>query len=57
MFWQPSLVFRSSLLPAVFIRINYGISPDSIKTVIISHLHEDHTGGLSSFRKARVIVH
>ncbi|WP_374756175.1 MBL fold metallo-hydrolase [Larkinella rosea] len=33
------------------------MSPDSIKTVIISHLHEDHTGGLSSFRKARVIVH
>lgn len=37
--------------------LRYGISTDSIKTIIISHLHKDHTGGLPLFKKANVIVH
>jgi N-acyl homoserine lactone hydrolase len=37
--------------------MKYGIPTDSIKTIIISHLHEDHTGGLSLFNKSKVILH
>ena len=35
----------------------FGVPMDSIKTIIISHLHGDHTGGLQLFRKTRGVVH
>jgi N-acyl homoserine lactone hydrolase len=33
-----------------------GIAPADIKTVVLSHLHWDHVGGLEPFRHARVLV-
>lgn len=33
-----------------------GISPDSIRFIIISHFHADHLGGLRDFPKARFIA-
>jgi glyoxylase-like metal-dependent hydrolase (beta-lactamase superfamily II) len=35
---------------------NNGVDPDSIKTVIITHLHHDHTGYLSLFKNASFYV-
>lgn len=35
---------------------NNGVDPDSIKTVIITHLHHDHTGYLSLFKNANFYV-
>jgi glyoxylase-like metal-dependent hydrolase (beta-lactamase superfamily II) len=34
----------------------FGITPDDIGTVIVSHLHADHIGGLRDFPKARFVV-
>lgn len=36
--------------------IQDGISPNSIRTVILSHGHPDHTGGLSRFSQYELIV-
>ena len=33
------------------------IHPDEIKTIVISHFHADHIGGLSDFPQARFICH
>lgn len=33
-----------------------GVDPDKIKTVIITHLHHDHTGNLKLFKNARFMV-
>ena len=55
-----SLLFESRSSAALTIDAQLarqGIQQDSIKTIIISHLHEDHTGGLPFFNNARVIVH
>lgn len=41
-------------VPAVLKR--NGVDPDKIKTVIISHLHHDHTGNMKLFKNARFIV-
>jgi len=35
---------------------NNGVDPDSIKTVIITHLHHDHTGYLSLFKNANFYI-
>jgi len=35
---------------------NNGVDPDSIKTVIVTHLHHDHTGYLSLFKNASYYV-
>lgn len=34
-----------------------GVAPGDVRTCVLSHLHNDHTGGLEFFPKARVIVH
>ena len=34
-----------------------GVEPGSIGTVVFSHLHTDHVGGIDTFPHARVIVH
>jgi N-acyl homoserine lactone hydrolase len=41
-------------VPAVLKR--NGVDPDKIKTVIVTHLHHDHTGNLKLFKNARFIV-
>lgn len=33
-----------------------GYRPDDIPYVVVSHLHEDHAGGLEFFRKSRILV-
>lgn len=35
---------------------NTGIKPDDIKTIILSHLHPDHIGGLKDFPKAKFVL-
>lgn len=35
---------------------NRGFNPSDIKTIIQTHLHWDHTAGLSSFKDAQIIV-
>ncbi|GAA3517149.1 MBL fold metallo-hydrolase [Aquimarina addita] len=34
--------------------MNYGISPDEIKHIIITHFHADHVGGLTDFPNAQI---
>ena len=34
-----------------------GIEPSTVGTVVLSHLHTDHVGGIDAFTHARVIVH
>jgi N-acyl homoserine lactone hydrolase len=33
-----------------------GLTPDSIDTVILTHLHRDHVGSVSLFKKSKIIV-
>lgn len=33
-----------------------GVDPDKIKTVLVTHLHHDHTGNLRLFKNARFLV-
>lgn len=33
-----------------------GLAPDQVRTVVISHLHPDHIGGLRDFRNARFVL-
>jgi glyoxylase-like metal-dependent hydrolase (beta-lactamase superfamily II) len=35
---------------------NLGLTPNDIATVVISHLHVDHAGNLSAFKKAKIYV-
>lgn len=35
---------------------SHGIDPDSIDTVVLSHLHWDHCGGVDAFSKARFLL-
>ncbi|RWM24970.1 MBL fold metallo-hydrolase [Mesorhizobium sp.] len=35
---------------------HFGLSPDDIRTVIVTHFHADHISGLSLLRKARFIA-
>lgn len=33
-----------------------GVAPDDVRTVVVSHLHNDHAGNLGAFTKAKVFV-
>ena len=60
-FWHPFFrLSRFELTPADEIASqlrSIGVEPGSIGTVVFSHLHTDHVGGIDSFPHARVIVH
>ena len=60
-FWHPFFrLSRFELTPAdeIASRLrSIGVEPGSIGTVVLSHLHTDHVGGIDTFPHARVIVH
>ncbi|MBL8585057.1 MAG: N-acyl homoserine lactonase family protein [Rhizobiaceae bacterium] len=33
------------------------VAPEQVRTIVLSHLHNDHSGGLEFFPNARVVVH
>jgi len=49
--WNPS----SFVTPAEAVR-RFGVSPDSIGDVIVSHVHWDHMGGIDLFPNARIWI-
>ena len=59
--WHPFFrLSRFELTPAEEIASQLrgiGVEPGSIGTVVLSHLHTDHVGGIDAFTHARVIVH
>ena len=50
---KPELNAAGQVLPVLR---HFGLSPDDIRTVIVTHFHADHISGLSLFRKARFIA-
>jgi len=59
--WHPyyRLAVRSFVEPAEEIGPQLqamGISPDSVRWVVMTHMHTDHAGGLHHFPKAEVLV-
>ena len=36
--------------------LNDGIAPEEIKTIILSHLHPDHIGGLKDFPNSKIVI-
>jgi N-acyl homoserine lactone hydrolase len=52
--WTPPVVLpHHELLPQLE---RIGVSPDDVDTVVLSHMHLDHTGLLKAFRRAKVVV-
>jgi glyoxylase-like metal-dependent hydrolase (beta-lactamase superfamily II) len=51
---SPFVGTEDDLLPAQLARL--GVDPDDVKYVVVSHLHCDHVGYLSLFRKAEILV-
>ncbi|MDX8454427.1 MBL fold metallo-hydrolase [Mesorhizobium sp. VK9D] len=50
---KPQLNAAEQVLPVLQ---RFGLSPDDIRTVIVTHFHADHISGLSLFRNARFIA-
>lgn len=59
--WHPFFrLSRFELTPADEVASqlrSIGVEPGSVGTVVLSHLHTDHVGGIDAFKHARVIVH
>jgi glyoxylase-like metal-dependent hydrolase (beta-lactamase superfamily II) len=47
---------RTCLCPPVELLRRIGVEPRSVETVILTHLHYDHTGGLDAFPNAELVV-
>jgi glyoxylase-like metal-dependent hydrolase (beta-lactamase superfamily II) len=50
---KPDLNAEEQVLPVLR---RFGLSPDDIRAVIVTHFHADHISGLSLFRNARFIA-
>ncbi|TPJ55039.1 MBL fold metallo-hydrolase [Mesorhizobium sp. B2-7-1] len=50
---KPELDADEQILPVLR---RFGLSPDDIRTIIVTHFHADHISGLSLFRNARFIA-
>ncbi|KUM27108.1 MBL fold metallo-hydrolase [Mesorhizobium loti] len=50
---KPELNAAEQVLPVLK---QFGLSPDDVRTVIVTHFHADHISGLSLFPKARFIA-
>ncbi|MBZ9989293.1 MBL fold metallo-hydrolase [Mesorhizobium sp. BH1-1-5] len=50
---KPQLNTAEQVLPVLK---RFGLSPDDIRTIIVTHFHADHISGLSLFRNARLIA-
>lgn len=50
---KPELNAAEQVLPVLE---RFGLSPDDIRTIIVTHFHADHISGLSLFRNARFIA-
>ena len=50
---KPQLNTAEQILPVLR---RFGLSPDDIRTVVVTHFHADHISGLSLFRNARFIA-
>jgi glyoxylase-like metal-dependent hydrolase (beta-lactamase superfamily II) len=50
---KPELNAAEQVLPVL---TRFGLSPDDIRAVIVTHFHADHISGLSLFRNARFIA-
>ncbi|RRI05952.1 MBL fold metallo-hydrolase [Mesorhizobium tamadayense] len=50
---KPELNAAEQVLPVLS---HFGLSPDDVRTVIVTHFHADHISGLSLFRNARFIA-
>ncbi|TPK98274.1 MULTISPECIES: MBL fold metallo-hydrolase [unclassified Mesorhizobium] len=50
---KPELNAAEQVLPVLR---HFGLSPDDIRTIIVTHFHADHISGLSLFRNARFIA-
>ncbi|TPI41743.1 MBL fold metallo-hydrolase [Mesorhizobium sp. B3-1-9] len=50
---KPELNAAEQVLPVLR---RFGLSPDDIRTIIVTHFHVDHISGLSLFRNARFIA-
>ncbi|TPI69073.1 MBL fold metallo-hydrolase [Mesorhizobium sp. B3-1-3] len=50
---RPELNAAEQVLPMLKL---FGLSPDDIRTIIVTHFHADHISGLSLFRNARFIA-
>lgn len=37
--------------------LKLGIAPSDVRTVVMTHMHSDHAGGLSHFPKSEILVH
>jgi N-acyl homoserine lactone hydrolase len=58
--WHPFFrLSRFELTPAeeILPRLrSIGVEPDAVDTVVLSHLHTDHVGGIDAFTGARILV-
>lgn len=47
---------RTCVCPPLEALERLGVTPDSIRTIVVTHLHYDHTGNLDAFPRAQLVV-